>query len=280
MAEAGCLRSDVTVQNLEVLGTTTIAGNIKRLNTQADALLTPADLNAVHAGAVDAQTGINANADLKLKVIKAYLNLPTMPAAGDAIDAEYARRVNDTFGTTLVAGAAIGTADLAATANQVKELDAAGDVPAARIQNGVRPSNQFQVYRVTGDGTGADREITLPAATVGQSLLFLFSRDARFPDGEGAGENHVLNIASPADLDNTSFLLTGVTNYTPHSVSTLAAKGAADADKISFAPTANDQTTLLGIENGFLACTCTTIGQWHFTGCFGTLTSVGVTLTN
>lgn len=281
MAETGCLRDNVAVQNLEVLGQATIAGTIEK--PSSGGILTPADLVAVHNGAAGAAAPFSLLSPANIKLHEAYNNLPPCPAAGAAITQDYANRVNQTFGTSLVAGAVIATGNgNAATAAQVKRLDCGGaaNVATDQIDDGALPSNQFQVYLLEGDCAANNTTITLPAAAVGNSLLFLFASDFVFPDN-GNTIRIIANGGAAADA-SSGMRVNGRLHLASSSI---VSKGDAAHHTWIFTPAADN----LAIDNaagdgssafnGFITCTCSTTQQWHVAGCFGDVLAKAVVTT-
>lgn len=272
MAEAGCLRDNVAVQNLEVLGQATIAGTIEKPSGANGGILNPSDIAIGHARTIDAAAGAttHANTDLKIKCIDAWRNLPTLVNAATSVDVNYAKRLNECFGSTLTVADTIGTGAATATVNQVKELVITADVIAARVQDGARTAGQFQVYRITGDAEANNIIITLPAATVGQSLVFIFAADAVLPD-----QGNTLRFRAPSAVDSDSFIIASAGANHHGSVVMTDKQAAGNADLV-FTPGADGRAPGAGLQNGFVACTCSVAGTWHIAAVFGTLDNVVV----
>ena len=213
-----------------------------------------------------------------LKIVKALKKLPVQPTGATANTTHYARRINDIFGSVLEDGAVVASASSnTATTAQIKRLDIGGsnNVTDAQINDGAQTPYTWSVYRLEGDCAGNSSTITLPAATVGQSLLFLSASDLVLPDN-----GNTIKIISPTAFDNSSVSLqvNVAKGFILDATSDTIGKGGATHDHFVLT-TGADNLSLTGAtdfhgQTAFICCTCTVAGTWHILHATTDLTNV------
>jgi hypothetical protein len=240
------------------------------------------NVNDSHAGASGGPASLDDNHHILLKIVKALKNLPVQPTGATAITTHYARRINDIFGSVLTDGAAVVSASgHAATTAQIKRLnlDASGgdNVSDTQINDGAQTPHTWSIYRLEGDCTSNSRTITLPTATVGQSLLFLSAHNLVLPNGVGT-----IKIISPesAAFDNSSVSLqvNVAKGFILDATSDTIGKSGASNDNFVLT-TSDDDLSLTGAidfhgQTAFICCTCTVAGTWHILHATTDLTTV------
>jgi hypothetical protein len=209
--------------------------------------------------------------------VKALKNLPVQPTGATAKTTHYARRINDIFGSVLADGAAIASeSGNAATTAQIKRLDIGGaNVTAAQINDGAQTAHTWSVYRLEGDCTSNSRTITLPAATVGLSLLFISASDLVLSDNGGT-----IKIISPTAFDNSSVSLqvNVAKGFILDATSDTIGKGGATHDNFVLT-TGADNLSLTGAtdfhgQTAFICLTCSVAETWHILHATTDLTTV------
>lgn len=235
------------------------------------------NVNDSHAGASDGTASLDDNHHILLKVVEALKNLPVQPAGATAITTHYARRINNIFGSVLADGDAIASASSnAATTAQIKRLDISGsNVTAAQINDGAQTPYTWSVYRLEGDCTSNSRTITLPTATVGQSLLFLSASDLVLPNSGGT-----IKIISPTAFDHNSVSLqvNAAKGFILDATADTIGKGGATHNNFVLTTGANN-LSLTGAtdfhgQTAFICLTCTVAETWHILHATTDLTTV------